>query len=190
MQFLTKFLISTSKSFSGLEGLTSSVLNGGASLFLLFFLLVVFLVALSFGKTRIFLALTATYVAAFLESIFWYRPTLEKSLPNFLKFPASFWSHLLVFLLFFIISFLILNRSILKPKMSLQESPPVAILFLSILLGVFWIAIVTSYLPMGTSIVTYPLAKKYLALSSVKFTIAGLPLIALLFFKRKRSVLD
>lgn len=193
MQFLTKFLVSSqglSKSFSSLNGLMSSNLSSGLSLFFLFFLLVIFLVALSFGKTRIFLALIATYIAVFLESIFWYRPTLEKSLTNFLKLPASFWSHLVVFVFFFVISFLILSRSILKPKMSLQESPPVTILFLSILLGIFWIAIVTSYLPTGTLTTTYPLAKQYLALPSVKFAVACLPLIVLLFFRRKRSVLD
>lgn len=178
MEFLIRFLAPVSKSLNG------------ATLFFLFFLLVIFLVALSFGKTRIALALVATYLSAFLESIFWYQPNLEKLFDSFLSLPSGFWSRLLVFILFFIISFLILNRSILKPKMSLQESPPFTILFLSIVLGVFWLSILTSYLPGGGFAGAGWPAKSYLTMPNIKFIIAALPLAGLLFVKRKRSLLE
>ncbi len=73
--------------------------------------------------------------------------------------------------------------------MSLQESPPVAILFLSILLGVFWLSLAASYLPNGASLVSEGFTKKYLSLPGIKFATAALPLAVLLFFKRKRSSL-
>ena len=198
MQYITKFLVYTqgfSKNFSGLMGADYSIFNGG-SLFFLFFILVVFLGALSFGKTRIILALLATYIAAFLESIFWYRPQLDKFFSTWLKLPALFWSHLFVFVFFFVVSFLILNHSILKPKMSLRESPPIIILFLSILQGIFWLSIVVSYLPVQTTLSSGvlgqagPLVKQYLTLSSAKFAVALFPLLVLLFLKRKKVVSD
>lgn len=177
-----------SKNFSGLDALLSSTVTSGASLFFLFSLLVIFLVALSFGKTRIVLALLATYLSAFLESVFLYRLELAKVLGDFLSLPAIFWGRLFVFIVFFVISFLILNRSILKPKMSLQESPPITILFLSILQGMFWVAIVVSFAPFDHSILnTYSLVRRYLAVPLAQFIWALAPLLALLFVKRKRA---
>ena len=191
MDFLTKLLVSSSGFSKNLSGLFDfTVDSNGVSLFFLFFLLVIFLVALSFGKTRIVLALLATYISAFLESTFIYRLELEKFFGDFLKLPAIFWTRFLVFVVFFIVVFLILNRSILRPKMSLQESPPIAILFLSVLQGIFWLSLITSYLPVGVTIISEPFTKKYLVLPSIKFAVAILPLAALFFFKRKKSVLN
>ena len=85
-QLISKFLVYSgglSKSLSDLFDFT--VGRNGISLFFLFFLLAIFLAALSFGKTRIVLALLATYIAAFLELIFIYRPELAKFFGNFLK---------------------------------------------------------------------------------------------------------
>ncbi|OGN12493.1 MAG: hypothetical protein A3C71_01845 [Candidatus Yanofskybacteria bacterium RIFCSPHIGHO2_02_FULL_43_15c] len=189
MDFLTKLLVSSSGFSKNLSGLFDfTVDSNGVSLFFLFFLLVIFLVALSFGKTRIVLALLATYISAFLESTFIYRLELEKFFGDFLKLPAIFWTRFLVFVVFFIVVFLILNRSILRPKMSLQESPPIAILFLSVLQGIFWLSLITSYLPVGVTIISEPFTKKYLVLPSIKFAVAILPLAALFFFKRKRPI--
>ena len=191
MDFLTKLLVSSSGFSKNLSGLFDfTVDSNGVSLFFLFFLLVIFLAALSFGKTRIVLALLATYISAFLESTFIYRLELEKFFGDFLKLPAIFWTRFLVFVVFFIVVFLILNRSILRPKMSLQESPPIAILFLSVLQGIFWLSLITSYLPVGVTIISEPFTKKYLVLPSIKFAVAILPLAALFFFKRKKSVLN
>jgi len=188
--FLSKILFSVggfSKSFSGLDGLMSSTVTSGTSLLFLFFLLVIFLTALSFGKTRISLALLATYIAVFLELVFPYQSELPRVFGDFLNLPAMFWSRLLIFIIFFIFVFLILNRSILRPKMSLQESPPMTILFLSILQGIFWMTIAVSYAPFDSAIVNfYPLIKEYLALPLAQFVWALAPLLALLFLRRKK----
>jgi len=188
--FLSKILFSVggfSKSFSGLDGLMSSTVTSGTSLLFLFFLLVIFLTALSFGKTRISLALLATYIAVFLELVFPYQSELPRVFGDFLNLPAMFWSRLLIFIIFFIFVFLILNRSILRPKMSLQESPPMTILFLSILQGIFWMTIAVSYAPFDSAIVNfYPLIKEYLALPLAQFAWALAPLLALLFLRRKK----
>src|SRR3989344_4665896 len=188
--FLSKILFSAggfSKSFSGLDGLMSSTVTSGTSLLFLFFLLVIFLTALSFGKTRISLALLATYIAVFLELVFPYQSELPRVFGDFLNLPAMFWSRLLIFIIFFIFVFLILNRSILRPKMSLQESPPMTILFLSILQGIFWMTIAVSYAPFDSAIVNfYPLIKEYLALPLAQFAWALAPLLALLFLRRKK----
>ncbi len=179
------------KNFTGLNGLMSSTIssvNSGGSLLFLFFLLAIFLLALSFGKTRILLALMASYMAVFLESIFFYQMELAKRLGDWLKLPAVSWTHFLVFAVFFILSFFILNRSILRPKMSLQESPPIAILFLSILLGIFWLTIIYSYLPArNTFLVINSAMDHYLRSTDARFVWASAPLLALLFLKRKKT---
>ena len=189
-QLISKFLVYSgglSKSLSDLFDFT--VGRNGISLFFLFFLLAIFLAALSFGKTRIVLALLATYIAAFLELIFIYRPELAKFFGNFLKLPAVFWARLFVFAVFFMMVFLILNRSILRPKMSLQESPPLAILFLSILQGIFWLSIVSSFLPAGSSIVlSHSFAEKYLTAPTAKLVWAFIPFLSLLFLRRKKAI--
>ena len=185
--FLSKILVSIRDFLNQFSGLTSFDITGGGGLFFLFFLLIIFLVALSFGKTRIVLSLLATYIAAFLELIFIYQPVVSGFLGDFLKLPAVFWSRLLTFVAFFVIVLLILNRSILRPKMSLQESPPMTILFLSILQGIFWMAIVSSYAPFDSSIInSSPLIKQYLALPLAQFIWALAPLVALLFLRRKK----
>ncbi len=66
MEFLSKFLVSSSGFSQNLNGLFGSVVGGEVSLFFLFFILAIFLAALSFGKTRIVFALLATYISAFL----------------------------------------------------------------------------------------------------------------------------
>lgn len=187
-QILSKILISVSGSY-GLGGLFGSTVANGAGLFFLFFLLAIFLTALSFGKTRIVLALLATYIAAFLELVFIYQPQVAGYLADFLKLPAIFWARLLIFIVLFIVAFLILNRSILRPKMSLQESPPLAILFLSVLQGIFWVSIAASYAPLDHALITaFPLIKSYLAVPAAQFVWALVPLLALLFVKRKKAV--
>ncbi|TSC75025.1 MAG: hypothetical protein G01um101444_72 [Parcubacteria group bacterium Gr01-1014_44] len=192
-EFLIKILSSVgsfSKNFSGLDGLMSSTVTSGGSLFFLFFLLVIFLIALSFGKTKIVLALLATYISAFLESTFIYRLELAKFFGDFLNLPAIFWARLLIFVIFFIISVLILNRSILRPKMSLQESPPMTILFLSILQGIFWLSIIISYAPPFDNSIfnSYPVIRKYLAWPPASFIWSFVPLLSLLFLRRKKVI--
>lgn len=191
-ELLSKILVSVgsfSKNFSGLDGLMSSTVNSGGSLLFLFFLFTIFLSALSFGKTRIILALLATYISAYLESIFLYQSELAEKFSDFLKFPAVFWARLLVFIVFFVMAFLILNRSILKPKMSLQESPPVTIFVLSMLQGIFWLTILLSFLPAGNSVFSgYLIVAKYLAGPSAGLIWSFIPLLAMLLLRRKKTV--
>ncbi len=162
----------------------------------LFFVVVVFLVAFSLGKTRILLAVLSVYIAGFLEFIF---PFNSKIQPFFVKsdwlgLAPAFWLNLSVFLIIFLISLAILNRSILKPKMSLQESSPFTILFLSILVSGFLTSLIFSYLlaslPAKSNFLATlsPWLLKYFATKNAQFVWAVLPLLAMMFLRRKRVV--
>lgn len=103
------------KLFGGARGFPKLNYNW---LIILFFIFVVFLVGLSLGKSRILLSLICLYAAAFLESHFVYFDKLREAI----KGKPEFWLHIGLFLVFFIISLLILNRSALKHSLTLRET--------------------------------------------------------------------
>src|SRR3990167_6298409 len=82
----------------------------------LFLLVIIFLVAFSLGKTKILLAIFSTYVALFLLAIFPFVFQIEKFFDGWFGLSAVFWVRLSVFVLLFIPSLAILNKSILKPR--------------------------------------------------------------------------
>ncbi|MBI2057896.1 MAG: hypothetical protein HYT63_02845 [Candidatus Yanofskybacteria bacterium] len=137
----------------------------------LFLLVIIFLVAFSLGKTKILLAILSTYVALFLLVIFPFIFQIEKFFGNWFGLSAVFWTRLSVFILFFAVSLAILNKSILKPRMSMQES------FMA-----FLDSASQSKLGLSSLVLTYFGTPKAL------FIWAVLPLLALIFLRRKKAV--
>lgn len=187
-QFITKALLE----FNGLFKDADSLNWTKPSLDLLavgFFLVVIFLVAFGFGKTRILLALVSVYIAAFVESAFSYSAEVQKLLgKGFLNLNSAFWTHLAVFFIVFVLALFVLNRSILRPKMSLKESSPFAILFLSILFAGLTTSIVVGFVEASKSqILLSTVIAKYFATKNAYFVWAILPLVGILFLKRNRA---
>ena len=156
----------------------------------LFLVVVIFLLAFSLGKTKILLAIVSTYVALLLLIIFPFVFQIEKFFGGWFGLPAVFWTRLSVFILFFAVSLAILNKSILKPRMSMQESSPFAILFLSILESGFLISALLSFLDSvsQTKLGLSPWLLAYFGTQNSQFIWAVLPLLALVFLRRKKMV--
>src|SRR3989344_3299087 len=127
----------------------------------LFLLVVIFLVAFSLGKTKILLAIVSTYVALFLLAIFPFVFQIEKFFDGWFGLSAVFWVRLSVFVLF----------------LSILESG----FLVSAILG-FLDSASQSKLGLSSLVLTYFGTPKAL------FIWAVLPLLALVFLRRKKAV--
>lgn len=112
-------------------------------LIVFFFVFVILIVALSLGRSRMLLAILSLYVAAFLEPHFIYFDRLREAM----KSVPAYGLHLGLFLLIYLIAFGIINRSMLKHRMTLAESSVFTLIFIAIAEAGFLAAIVISYLP-------------------------------------------
>ncbi len=149
----------------------------------LFFVFVIFLVGLSLGRSRILLSLICLYVAAFLELHFIYFGKLRE----LLKSLPEFWLHIGLFLIFFIISLLILNRSALKHSLTLRETSFFPIILIVILEIGFLASLIIAYLPSEIS-GSWPAAViKFFGTQNAQFWWALAPLVILIFLKRKKE---
>ncbi len=150
-------------------------------LVVLFFVFVVFLVGLNLGKSRLLLSLVSLYIAAFLEPHFVYFDKLRE----LLKGRPEFWLHIGLFLTFFIISLLILNRSVLKHSLTLRETSFLPIILAAILEIGFLASLLMAYLPREIA-GSWPAGIVNLFnTKNARFWWALAPLILLLFMKRK-----
>lgn len=188
-EVLTQIILSLSKFSKNLDGF-NFFKTDGVVLLTLFFVVVVFLIAFSLGKTKILLAIVSTYIALFLLAIFPFVFQIEKYFDDWAGLSAVFWARLSVFVLFFIISLAILNKSILKSRMSMQESSPFAILFLSILESGFLLSAILSFLDSvsQSKLNLSSLVLDYFGTLNARFIWAVLPLLAMVFLRRKKVV--
>lgn len=152
-------------------------------LVILFFLFVIFLVGFSLGRTRMLLGLLSIYIAAFITPLFSYRDRLGE----FFKNLPDYWLNLSLFLVVYLIVFLILNRSLLKHRLSMKESSPLTILGIAILEIGFLTTIAVSYLPEKIVASLSPQLLKYFGSKNSQFIWSILPLLAVLFLKGRKE---
>lgn len=153
-------------------------------LVILFFVFVVFMAALILGRSRMLLALVGLYIAAFLEPIFFSLAVIR----NLTKGRPDYLVHLVLFLVIYIVVFLILNRSILKQRLTMKESSLFTAGAIAILEIGFLASIILQYLPPTAIKGLSPKIIGYFATKNARFWWAVTPLIALIFLKRKKEV--
>jgi hypothetical protein len=150
----------------------------------LFFIFVIFLIGLSLGRSRILLSLICLYVAAFLEPHFIYFDKLR----GVMKSRPESWLHLGLFLIFFIVSLVILNRSALKHSLTLWETSFFPIALIAILEIGFSASLIVSYFPseIGGGLPVWTV--KFFGTQNAQFWWALAPFALLLFMKHKKEV--
>lgn len=148
----------------------------------LFFVFVIFLVGLNLGRSRILLALLGLYIAAFLEPHFVYFDKLQAAI----KVKPEFWLHIGLFLIIYLASLAILNRSFLKQPLTLKETSFFSVAIIAILEIGFLASIMLSYLPPEISRELPAGAIKYFGTKNAQFWWAILPLLVLLFLKSRK----
>lgn len=154
-------------------------------LVIFFFIFVIVVVALSLGRTRMLLALLSLYIAAFLESQFIWLDKLREV--EFLTGRPDFWLHLALFFAFYFVIFGILNRSILKPRLSLAEASVFSVLAIAFFEIGFLAAIVLNYFPSELLGRVPPRLTPYFATKTALFAWAALSMLILLALKRKKQ---
>ncbi len=187
-EFLTKTLLTLNSWAKSLGGFNlSQYALGTDALVGVFLMVIVLLIAFGVGKTRMLLAILSTYIA-FLVTLFFPFYAVIKDKAGFI--PEVFWPQAAVFLVLFMLAFFVLNKSVLRSKMSLKESSPLIILWLSMVETGFLASIILSYgVPEWPAFTISSWLKTYFASGLAHFVWAVLPLLSILFVKPgRRSV--
>ena len=195
-QIFSQILIYLSD-FSGfIKKFTGDVGSAGVHydwLVIFFFAFAILVIALSLGRSRMLLALLSLYAAVFLESHFLYfdkRSELfsaigvsasgRKNLPDY-------WLHLGLFLLIYGVVFGVLNRSFLKHRLTLAESAVFAVVLIAIAEMGFLATILVGYFPEAWFNKIPLKLLPYFATEKAQFWWAVIPILALLFSKKKKD---
>jgi len=154
---------------------------------ILFGLLVVislFLFGLSLGRTRALVSLLAVYVAYVLRVIFPYFSELKKIAPNF---SGAYIVSIAVFFVFYILAFFILNRTLIKRRLTMSEFSIFWIAFISFLqLGIF-VSIVLNLVPANERIIFPEYLSGYFAGQKALFFWLTAPVVVLLLMRREKG---
>lgn len=152
-------------------------------LVIFFFVFVIVVVALSLGRTRMLLALLSLYVAAFLEVQFVWLDKLRNA--EFFQGRPDSWPHLALFFVIYFIVFGILNRSILKPRLSMAEASLFSVLGIAFFEIGLLAAIILNYFPPELLERISPGLIPYFATKTALFGWAALAMLFLLTLRRK-----
>lgn len=184
-EFLTKTLLTFSDWAKGLTGLGFSKADFNADYLVgIFLMVVILLIAFGVGKTRMLLAILSTYIA-FLVTLFFPFYSVIKAKAGFI--PEVFWPQVAVFFVIFFMAFYVLNKSVLRSKISLKESSPMIILWLSMVETGFLVSIFFSYgVPEWPAFKISPWLTTYFATGLAHFVWSVLPLLSILFVKPGR----
>ena len=185
-QIFSQILIYLTDFSSFLKKFTGDIGSTGVHydwLVIFFFAFVILLVALSMGRSRMLLALLSLYTALFLENNFLYFDKLKELFKNL----PDHWLHIGLFLSFYIIIFSIINYSQLKYRLTLTESSIFAVVLLAIVEAGFLATILVSYFPPEWLNKIPPKLVPYFATKNALFWWATLPILALVFSKKKKD---
>lgn len=164
-----------------LKGLINVDLGPGA-LFGLLVLVFLLLYGLSLGRTRALISLLAIYIAYALQSVFPYFENLQDVIV-FSPFP--YFIRIAFFLIFYAVVFVVLNRSLVKHRMSMKEFSVFWVSLVSVLqLGIL-ISVVLSFIPSGELTIFSPALMGLFAGTTALFFWFLAPVILLVFMRRR-----
>lgn len=149
---------------------------------ILFFAVAVFVIGFAFGKSRMLIGLLSLYVADVLVSRFIYFEKLRETFKNI----DESWLKLGLFAVIFIIAFLLLQRSILRYRLSLSETSVFSVLLLCVLTVGFALSSVLADLPKSVHSKIPAGALNYIGTKEARFWWAVAPIVVLLFMKKKK----
>ena len=147
---------------------------------ILFVLLMVFLFGVTFGRSRLLIGLLSLYVARVLESVFPYFDWLKGQLKST---DASF-IHAGLFIVIFMITFVLLERSVLRARLGLSEASVAYVGILSLLELGFLVSIASIYLPTEVYRILPPQLLEYFNTKSAQFWWSAAPILSLLFMRK------
>ncbi len=147
-----------------------------------FFIFAIFFYGLSIGKGRLLLFLVSIYIAKLLVDSFVYVDLLDDIFKGRL-----FSAYLGLFIVAYILTFFILDRSILKTRLSTKEFPVGKLLLLSVMIVVLLANVVFTYLPPDVVLGVKNGAIKYLVGDTAFFWWFLASLLSIFLLKRKKK---
>jgi len=153
-------------------------------LFIALILVCLLLYGLSLGRTRALVSLLAIYIAFVFELTFPYFNLLENLSSPLTDDPAL--PRAIVFFIVYGLVFMILNRSLIKQRLSLDEASIVSVVAIS-LLQLGFLASILSTIAKESFIIQIPFSiEPYISSPQALFYWSIIPIFLLLFMKRSR----
>lgn len=184
-EILLKFSDLASADFLGNIKEVLSGFLGWEALVAAFFIFAVFFYGLSIGKARLLLFLISIYIAKLFVDSFVYVDYLLDVFGN-----NIFAIYLGLFIISYIAIFLILDRSILKIRLSTREYPISKLLALSVVIIILLSNVVFTYLPPDVALGVKGGGAKYFLGDTAFFWWFLLSVLSILLLKRKKKRKD
>jgi len=175
-----------SRGVSGTSGTgTAASFEFGADLMAgAFLVFILFVLGITLGKSKLVIGIVSIYISSFLERLFPYRSELAGAFGQ----AEDYWIRIGLFVFFYLIVFLLLNKSMARSRLTLKEISFFAIIPLSILQAGFIISIILTLLPSSVIDSLSPYIIQYFGTPKAQFAWAFLPLISFMFLgKRKKK---
>lgn len=153
------------------------------TIIILFVLLMVFLFGVTFGRSRLLIGLLSLYVARVLESVFPYFDWIKGQLKNT---DVSI-IHAGLFIVIFMVTFILLERSVLRARLGLSEASVVFVGILSILELGFLVSIASIYLPTEVYRILPAQVLEYFNTKTAQFWWSAAPILSLLFMRKHKK---
>ena len=161
---------------------------GPTTLFVGLALVFMILYGLSLGKTKALISLLGIYVALAFDAAFPYLEQLHDALPVEVEIYAT---RLAVFMLMYLITFAILNKSFASKRLTLKDSSIISVSVISLTQIGLLIAVITNIIPDEIIEKMPEYLSAYFASKEALFVWIIVPIFMLIFFrksKRKNAV--
>lgn len=165
----------------------SSFSLGPGMLFGVLALIFILLYGLSLGRTRALVSLLAIYIAYSIQSVFPYLDRLHE-LVNIS--PQLYVTRVALFLLIYIIVFMILNRSVVKSRLTLKDASFFSVSIISLLQLIILVTVIANIVPLSALRLNGKVPGdlvQYFATQDALFYWFLAPIAALLFMRGEKS---
>jgi hypothetical protein len=159
--------------------------NGGENLFWVFIffgVFAVFLIGISFGKSKLLISLLSTYAASFIEERFAFYKDLEEYLGSFAKY-----ERLALFLTVFLLAFWAINQSSLKQKLALRDASLISTFLLTIVEIGFLMSVILDMIPKNLYVKLPNQISYFFGSQNAQLIWALIPLVAAFFVRNRRG---
>ena len=146
-----------------------------------FFIFSFFIIGMALGRSKIMISIVSLYIAYFLENTFPYQKEVSSYFSNY----DPYLIRIVLFLIFYILILLFLNKSVLRSRFSVMETPFFTILFISLIKAGLMISILLTYVPTDVVRSYSSLLLDYFGTSNARFLWAVLPIISFIFVRRR-----
>jgi len=141
------------------------------------------LYGLSLGRTRALISLLAIYIAYVLQAMFPYLSELHDAIRYS---PELYVTRILLFLIFYIIVFAILNRSLAKQRLTMKEFSFFWVLLISLLQLGMLISVILNFIPSDKLTIIPEYLLEYFADQRALFFWLAIPIAILISMRRDK----